>query len=471
MKKTPGTNNFRAKPALPPQEQTCVFCKYSTINRHSFKLHQRSGHHLELLEAIQSNQGPLPTNDIQQHFRNTFDEQPTIPLSESHDYDGDGADDGRDDGEEEFDGRNAFDHFNNDFNNGGESDDNSESNKPPVPVNEVNNGPDIDGGGGGDDGNDEYLDLSGDSGSFKYSEVQIKSVLDFGKYMAEIAIKKYRAQLALDPSDVIYDFCGYPTPHNVSRFHKSKKSCIPCFPHAPRCAKDDNGGLLVEPTEPATSTSTSVTATAADASAPAPASTSSPASTSPSATDPAATTNTTASTPADPVVVASKPDLFLNDVSEHLRLLVGNPCMSGFLSDLPDRTPKQRIKLNQGEKWSCDRLFERPMIITGRNLQLWVSDKVSLLSESNIPLQDRHYFKVAKIFQISKVVNVDLYPIKSDNNLEMCCLYDILLNYPLTDLDINNVFRAEHESFDAFTSLQHINGDDYHCSRDVVANT
>ena len=361
---------------------------------------------------------------------NEFDE------NQYDDYDGDGDDDGRDDGEEEFDGGNAFDHFNNDFNNGGESDDDSESNEPPVPVNDVNNGSNGDGGDGGDggdDGNDEYLDLSGDvndnpaypfkneyimhallffkSGSFKYSEVQIKSVLDFGKYMAEIAIKEYRAQLALDPSDVIYDFRGYPTPHSVSRFHKSKKSCIPCFPHAPHCAKDDNGGLLVEPTEPATSTSTSGTATAADASAPAPASTSAPANTSAPSTDPAATTNTTASAPAVPVVVASKPDLFLNDVSEHLRLLVGNPCMSGFLSDLPDRTPNQRIKLSQGEKWNCDRLFEHPMIITGPNLQLWVSDKVSLLSESNIPLQDRHYFKVAKIFQISKVVNVDLYPI------------------------------------------------------------
>ncbi|KAI7866676.1 uncharacterized protein EV154DRAFT_557103 [Mucor mucedo] len=507
MKKTPGTNKFRAKPALPPQEQTCLL------------LHQRSGHHLELLEAIQSNQGSLPANDIQQ--QNTSDEQPTIPLSEYRsfdmesierpiqpertaeplsepanefdenqydNYDGDGDDD-----EEEFDGGNAFDHFNNDFNNGGESDDDSESNEPPVPVNDVNNGSNGDGGDDGDDGNDEYYDLSGDvndnpaypfkneyrmhallffkSGSFKYSEVQIKSVLDFGKYMAEIAIKEYRAQLALDHSDVIYDFRNYPTPHSVSRFHKSKKSCIPCFSHAPHCAKDNNGGLLVEPTEPATSTSTSGTATVADASAPAPASTSAPANTSAPATDPAATTNTTASAPAVPVVVASKPDLFLNDVSEHLRLLVGNPCMSGFLSDLPDRTPNQRIKLSQGEKWNCDRLFEHPMISTGPNLQLWVSDKVSLLSESNIPLRDRQYFKVAKIFQISKVVNVDLYPIKPDNNLGICCLYDILLNYPITDFDINNVFRAEHESFDAFTSLQHINGDDYHCSRDVVANT
>ncbi|KAI7863396.1 uncharacterized protein EV154DRAFT_557418 [Mucor mucedo] len=168
MKKTPGTNKFRAKSALQPQEQTCVLCKYSTINRHSFKVHQRSGHHLELLEAIQSNQGSLPANDIQQ--QNTSDEQPTIPLSESRssdmesierpiqpertaeplsepankfdenqydDYDGDGDDDGRDDGEEEFDGGNAFDHFNNDFNNGGESDDDSESNEPPVPVNDV----------------------------------------------------------------------------------------------------------------------------------------------------------------------------------------------------------------------------------------------------------------------------------------------------------------------------------------------
>ncbi|KAI7866490.1 uncharacterized protein EV154DRAFT_571937 [Mucor mucedo] len=400
MKKTHGTNNFRAKPALPPQEQTCVLCKYSTINRHSFKLHQRSGHHLELLEAIQSNQGPLPTNDIQQ--QNTFDEQPTIPLSESRSSDMKSI-------ERPIQPERTAEPF--------------ESNKPPVPVNEVNNGSDIDGGGGGDDGNDEYLDLNGDSGSFKYSEVQIKSVLDIGKYMAEIAIKKYRAQLALDPSDVIYDFCGYPTPHSVSRFHKSKKSCIPCFPHAPR---SHHG-----------------TATAADASAPAPASTSSPASTSPSATtsapatDPAATTNTTAchdpvtfyapnmqyesysfsvlsclsrsslvpdtaSTPADPVVVASKPDLFLNDVSEHLRLLVGNPCMSGFLSDLPDRTPNQRIKLSQGEKWSCDRLFEHPMIITGRNLQLWVRIKslccLRAYSSSRSPL-----FKVAKIFQISKL--------------------------------------------------------------------
>ncbi|KAI7874769.1 uncharacterized protein EV154DRAFT_526892 [Mucor mucedo] len=466
MKKTPGTNN--------------------TINRHSFKVHQRSGHHLELLEAIQSNQGSLPANDIQQ--QNTSDERPTIPLSESRssdmesierpiqpertaeplsepanefdenqydDYDGDGDDDGRHNGEEEFDGGNAFDHFNNDFNNGGESDDDSESNEPPVPVNDVNNGSNGNDGDDGNDGNDEYLDLSGDvndnpahpfeneyiihallffkSGSFKYSEVEIKSVLDFGKYMAEIAIKEYRAQLALDPSDVIYDFRGYPTPHRVSRFHKSKKSY-------------DNGGLLVEPTEPVTSTSASASAPApasAPASAPAPASTSAPATTSASATNPAAT-NTTASAPDVPVVVALKPDLFLNDVSEHLRLLVGNPCMSGFLSDLPDRTPNQRIKLSQGEKWNCDRLFEHPMIIT-----------VSLLSESNIPL----------------LVNVDLYPIKSDNNLEICCLYHILLHCPITDLDINNVFRAEHESFDAFTSLQQINGDDYLCSRDVVANT
>ncbi|KAG2193247.1 hypothetical protein INT47_007873 [Mucor saturninus] len=275
--------------------------------------------------------------------------------------------------------------------------------------------------------------------------------------MAEIAIKEYRAQLALDPSDVIYDFRGYPTTHSVSRFHKSKKSCKPCFPHAPHCAKDDNGELL--------------TSVSASTSAPATASTSAPATTSATATDPAATTNTTASAAAVPVVVALKPDLFLNDVSEDLRLLVGNPCMSGFLSDLSDRTPNQRIKLSQGEKWNCDRLFEYPMIITGLNLQLWVSDKVSLLSESHIPLRDRHYFKVAKIFQISKIVNVDLYPIKSDNNLEMCWLYDILLHCPITDLDINNVFRAEHKSFDEFTSLQRINGDDYLCSRDVVANT
>ncbi|KAG2192680.1 hypothetical protein INT47_003622 [Mucor saturninus] len=53
----------------------------------------------------------------------------------------------------------------------------------------------------------------------------------------------------------------------------------------------------------------------------------------------------------------------------------------------------------------------------------------------------------------------------------MCCLYDIFLHCPITDLDVNNVFRAEQESFDEFTSLQRINGDDYLCSRDVVANT
>ncbi|KAG2192681.1 hypothetical protein INT47_003623 [Mucor saturninus] len=323
MKKTPGTN--------------------ITFNRHSFKVHQRSGYHLELLEAIQSNQKSLPDNDIQQ--QNTSDEQPTIPLSESCSSDMESIErpiQPERTAEPLSEAANKFDEINMMImiltvmmmGVMMESDDDSESDERPGPVNDNN-------GSNGDDNNDAYLDWSGDvndnpaypfrneyimhallffkSGSFKYSEVQIKSVLNFGKYMAEIAIKEYRAQLALDPSDVIYDFRGYPTPHSVSRFHKSKKSWIPCFPHAPHCAKDNKGELLVEPTEPATSTSTSGTATAADVSAPATASTSAP-----------VTTSVTASAPAVPVVVASKPDLFLSDVSEHLRLLVGNPCMSGF---------------------------------------------------------------------------------------------------------------------------------------------
>ncbi|KAI9327405.1 hypothetical protein BD770DRAFT_404702, partial [Pilaira anomala] len=77
--------------------------------------------------------------------------------------------------------------------------------------------------------------------SVKYSEDQIKSILDFTKNICEIAMSEYQAQIRLDPSNTEYDFKGFPTPHCITKFHKAKTSRIPQFPSANYYVKDSNG--------------------------------------------------------------------------------------------------------------------------------------------------------------------------------------------------------------------------------------
>ena len=239
--------------------------------------------------------------------------------------------------------------------------------------------------------------------SVKHSEDQIKSILDYTKNMCEIAVSEYQAQIRLNPSNTEYDFKGFPTPHSISKFHKAKTSEIPKFPSANYYVKDSNG------------------------------------------------------VPYDRVITADdldendqpyKSDLTINHVSSHIALLLANPMMSGYLSDLPDLTPNQRTKLSQGEKWTTEKLFEHPMlVITGsdnRLRQLWVSDMVSLVSENYLAPDIRTWYKIAKFYQKSNVKMVDLYEILEPQIGDVpnsTYLVDTVTSCPVEELNYADIVR------------------------------
>ncbi|KAI7868968.1 uncharacterized protein EV154DRAFT_607768 [Mucor mucedo] len=170
---------------------------------------------------------------------------------------------------------------------------------------------------------------------------------------------------------------SYPTPHGISRFYKSTKSTVPILPHAEYYVKSREGISYTTPIDLSSR---------------------------------------------DAAGKPYKPDLIINHVSEHLRLLIANPIMSPYLSDLPDYTSNQRIKLSQGKKWIEDKLFQPPMIIVGNDnnpRQLWVSDRISRLSDINVPVQQHPYFKVFKFFQESDIVKAFLFPLITKINDSM----------------------------------------------------
>ena len=249
------------------------------------------------------------------------------------------------------------------------------------------------------------------SSSMKYSEEEIKATLEFGRYLIEIAIRQYKDQLALDPTDTDYDFKGYPTPHGISRFYKSTKSTVPILPHAEYYVKSREGIPYTTPIDHSSR---------------------------------------------DAAGKPYKPDLIINHVSEHLRLLIANPIMSPYLSDLPDYTSNQRIKLSQGKKWIEDKLFQPPMIIAGNDnnpRQLWVSDRISRLSDINVPVQQRPYFKVFKFFQESNIVKAFLFPVITKMNDSMYYLSEKVVSCDVSQLNLDDVCRLEVEDYQAYTSV------------------
>ncbi|KAI7889014.1 uncharacterized protein EV154DRAFT_565787 [Mucor mucedo] len=215
----------------------------------------------------------------------------------------------------------------------------------------------------------------------------------------------------LDPTDTDYDFKGYPTPQGISRFYKSTKSTVPILPHAEYYVKSREGIPYTTPIDHSSR---------------------------------------------DAAGKPYKPDLIINHVSEHLRLLIANPIMSPYLSDLPDYTSNQRIKLGQGKKWIEDKLFQPPMIIAGNDnnpRQLWVSDRISRLSDINVPVQQRPYFKVFKFFQESNIVKAFLFPVITKMNDSMYYLSEKVVSCDVSQLNLDDVCRLEVEDYQAYTSV------------------
>ncbi|KAG1450041.1 hypothetical protein G6F56_008465 [Rhizopus delemar] len=242
-----------------------------------------------------------------------------------------------------------------------------------------------------------------------YSEEEIKSTLEFGKRMAEIALEEYKQQLSLDATNTEYSLKNYPTPHSVYRYHKSRKSNIPEFKHAEYRV---NG--------------------------------------------------------------TDKPDLTVNHVSEHLRVLLGIPLMSTHLSDLPDHTPNQRIKLSQGEKWIASKEFQHPMILTNYGSgQLWVADRIALLCDESLRVEERPLYKVAKIFQESKITKVDVYRIFTQENDPMVYISSQAFSVSVEEIDHSTIDRSENEDIRFYASVNHdlISQQLTLCSSELVPET
>ncbi|KAI9325579.1 hypothetical protein BD770DRAFT_405228 [Pilaira anomala] len=186
-----------------------------------------------------------------------------------------------------------FDPFANDMNDNEESDGSDEPDRPSDNDSDDNESENVDGNPTYPFKNEYMMTalLYFKVNSVKYSEDQIKSILDFTKNMCEISVSEYQAQIRLDPSNTEYDFKGFPTPHCITKFHKAKTNSngVPYDRVITAADRDDNGNSY-------------------------------------------------------------KSDLTINHVSSHIALLLSNPMMSGYLSDLPDLTPNQSIKLSQGEK-------------------------------------------------------------------------------------------------------------------------
>ncbi|KAI9326977.1 hypothetical protein BD770DRAFT_404803 [Pilaira anomala] len=131
-----------------------------------------------------------------------------------------------------------FDPFANDMNDNEESDGSDEPDRP-----SDNESKNVDGNPTYPFKNEYMMTalLYFKANSVKYSEDQIKSILDFTKSMCEIALSEYQAQIWLVPSNTEYDFKRFPTPHCITNFHKAKTSRIPQFPSANYYVKDSNG--------------------------------------------------------------------------------------------------------------------------------------------------------------------------------------------------------------------------------------
>ncbi|KAI9328382.1 hypothetical protein BD770DRAFT_404519 [Pilaira anomala] len=136
-----------------------------------------------------------------------------------------------------------FDPFANDMNDNEESDGSDEPDRPSDNDSDDNESENVDGNPTYPFKNEYMMTalLYFKANSVKYSEDQIKSILDFTKNMCEIAVSEYQAQIRLDPSNTEYDFKGFPTPHCITKFHKAKTSRIPQFPSANYYVKDSNG--------------------------------------------------------------------------------------------------------------------------------------------------------------------------------------------------------------------------------------
>ncbi|KAI9345979.1 hypothetical protein BD770DRAFT_475570 [Pilaira anomala] len=316
-----------------------------------------------------------------------------------------------------------FDPFANDMNDNEESDGSDEPDRPSDNDSDDNESENVDGNPTYPFKNEYMMTvlLYFKANSVKYSEDQIKSILDFTKNMCEIAVSEYQAQIRLDPSNTEYDFKGFPTPHCITKFHKAKTSRIPQFPSANYYVKDSNG------------------------------------------------------------VPYDRFDLTINHVSSHIALLLSNPMMSGYLSDLPDLTPNQNIKLSQGEKWTKEKLFEHPMlVITGsdnRLRQLWVSDRVSLISENYLAPDIRSWYKIAKFYQKSNVKMVDLYEILKPEIGDVpnrTYLADIVTSCPVEELNYVDIVRPDGngEYVLQYISMKRRNdGFEYYSQADFVAGT
>ncbi|RCH78668.1 hypothetical protein CU098_003800, partial [Rhizopus stolonifer] len=103
--------------------------------------------------------------------------------------------------------------------------------------------------------------------------------------------------------------------------------------------------------------------------------------------------------------------LFVLPIFEHLRLSTSNPVMSYSLSALPDETPNQRANLCQGEKWTKHPDFPWPMLVVKPNglprSQLWISD-IAFIPADNGVLQD---YKIARFKTVNANIKVECYPL------------------------------------------------------------